>query len=101
MGDDALLGAEQLGVLQGAWWHFVFPGVALALSVAALVFINYGVDELANPRLRRRKARGDRSGAGRRARDRPVETEVLLELDDLVVDYLEADGRSAPSTTST
>jgi peptide/nickel transport system permease protein len=36
-------------VLQGAWWHFVFPGVALALSVAALVFINFGVDELANP----------------------------------------------------
>jgi peptide/nickel transport system permease protein len=44
-------------VLQGAWWHFVFPGVALALAVAALVFINYGVDELANPRLRRRRAR--------------------------------------------
>ena len=43
-------------VLQGAWWHFVFPGVALALAVAALVFINFGVDELANPRLRRRKA---------------------------------------------
>jgi peptide/nickel transport system permease protein len=42
-------------VLQGAWWHFVFPGVALALAVAALVFINFGVDELANPRLRRRK----------------------------------------------
>jgi peptide/nickel transport system permease protein len=41
-------------VLQGEWWHFVFPGVALALSVAALVFINYGIDELANPRLRRR-----------------------------------------------
>ena len=43
-------------VLQGAWWHFVFPGVAIALAVAALVFINFGVDELANPRLRRRKA---------------------------------------------
>jgi peptide/nickel transport system permease protein len=43
-------------VLQGAWWHFVFPGVALALAVAALVFINFGVDELANPRLRRRTA---------------------------------------------
>jgi peptide/nickel transport system permease protein len=43
-------------VLQGAWWHFVFPGVALALAVAALVFVNFGVDELANPRLRRRKA---------------------------------------------
>ena len=42
-------------LLQGAWWHFVFPGLALALSVAALVFINFGVDELANPRLRRRR----------------------------------------------
>ena len=42
-------------VLQGAWWHFVFPGMALALAVAALVFVNYGVDELANPRLRRRR----------------------------------------------
>jgi peptide/nickel transport system permease protein len=44
-------------VLQGAWWHFVFPGVALALAVAALVFVNYGVDELANPRLRRARRR--------------------------------------------
>jgi peptide/nickel transport system permease protein len=42
-------------VLQGVWWHFVFPGTALALAVAALVFVNYGVDELANPRLRRRR----------------------------------------------
>jgi peptide/nickel transport system permease protein len=43
-------------VLQGSWWHFFFPGIALALAVVALVFINYGVDELANPRLRRRRA---------------------------------------------
>jgi peptide/nickel transport system permease protein len=44
-------------VLQGAWWHFVFPGVAIALTVAALVFINYGVDELSNPRLRKPRRR--------------------------------------------
>ena len=44
-------------VLQGAWWHFVFPGLAIALTVAALVFINYGVDELSNPRLRRPRQR--------------------------------------------
>jgi len=43
-------------VLQGNWWHFVFPGCAIALAVAALVFINCGVDELANPRLRRRRS---------------------------------------------
>jgi peptide/nickel transport system permease protein len=44
-------------VLQGEWWHFFFPGIALALSVAALVFINFGVDELSNPRLRTRRRR--------------------------------------------
>ncbi len=44
-------------VLQGEWWHFVFPGLALAITVAALVLINYGVDEISNPRLRQRKAK--------------------------------------------
>ena len=59
-------------VLQGEWWHFVFPGVALALSVAALVFVNYGVDELANPRLRRRGRPSAWSRAlGRGNRERP------------------------------
>jgi len=44
-------------VLQGEWWHFFFPGIALALTVAALVFINYGVDEVSNPRLRPQRIR--------------------------------------------
>jgi peptide/nickel transport system permease protein len=44
-------------VLQGEWWHFVFPGLALALTVASLVLVNYGVDELSNPRLRNRAKR--------------------------------------------
>ena len=44
-------------VLQGEWWHFFFPGIALALTVAALVFVNYGIDELSNPRLRQPKFR--------------------------------------------
>ena len=50
-------------VLQGEWWPFFFPGAALALTVAALVFILAGVDEVSNPRLRvaRRKRRRLRS----------------------------------------
>jgi peptide/nickel transport system permease protein len=44
-------------MLQGEWWHFFFPGIALALSVASLVLVNYGVDELSNPRLRSRPKR--------------------------------------------
>jgi peptide/nickel transport system permease protein len=40
-------------VLQGEWWTFLFPGLALAITVAALVFILAGLDEVSNPRLRR------------------------------------------------
>jgi peptide/nickel transport system permease protein len=39
-------------VLQGEWWPFLFPVLALALTVAALVFILAGLDEVSNPRLR-------------------------------------------------
>jgi peptide/nickel transport system permease protein len=40
-------------VLQGEWWPFFFPGAALALTVAALVFVLAGIDEVSNPRLRK------------------------------------------------
>jgi peptide/nickel transport system permease protein len=39
-------------VLQGEWWAFLFPGLALAVTVASLVFILAGIDEVSNPRLR-------------------------------------------------
>ena len=39
-------------VLQGEWWPFLFPGLALALTVVALVFVLAGLDEVSNPRLR-------------------------------------------------
>ena len=39
-------------VLQGEWWPFLFPGLALVLTVVALVFLLAGIDELSNPRLR-------------------------------------------------
>jgi peptide/nickel transport system permease protein len=40
-------------LLQGAWWWFLPPGLCIALLGAGLAFINYGIDEIANPRLRR------------------------------------------------
>ncbi len=48
--------ANNSTLLQGEWWHFVFPGVAISLTVLSIVFINYGIDELSNPRLQRSKA---------------------------------------------
>jgi peptide/nickel transport system permease protein len=39
-------------LLLGAWWWFVPPGLCIAVLGAALAFINFGIDEMANPRLR-------------------------------------------------
>ena len=36
----------------GAWWWYVPPGVAAALLGMSLVLLNFGLDELGNPRLR-------------------------------------------------
>jgi peptide/nickel transport system permease protein len=45
-------------VLQGEWWPFLFPGLALVVTVVGLVFLLAGIDELSDPRLRKiRKAK--------------------------------------------
>lgn len=36
----------------GAWWWFATPGLCIALVGMALVMLNFGIDELINPRLR-------------------------------------------------
>ena len=45
-------------VLQGEWWPFVFPSLALGLTVLGLVLILTGIDEVSNPRLRVDRRRG-------------------------------------------
>ena len=39
-------------VLQGEWWPFLFPGLALVITVLGLTLILAGIDEISNPRLR-------------------------------------------------
>lgn len=36
----------------GAWWWFLPPGLCIAILGAGLTLINFGIDEIANPRLR-------------------------------------------------
>lgn len=48
MNNAVLWSALQLGM----WWWFVPPGLAIALIVGALYFMNVGLDEVFNPRLR-------------------------------------------------
>lgn len=44
-------------LLQGAWWWFVPPGLCIALLGAGLALINFGIDEIADPRLRQGRRR--------------------------------------------
>jgi peptide/nickel transport system permease protein len=45
--------AESQSALQSnAWWWFIPPGVLVALIATGLVLLNFGIDEIGNPRLR-------------------------------------------------
>jgi len=51
-----LYGAYNQGALiLGAWWWFVPPGLCIALLGSGLALLNFGIDELADPRLRRER----------------------------------------------
>ena len=39
-------------MLQGEWWAFVFPGLAIGITVLGLTLVLAGIDEVSNPRLR-------------------------------------------------
>ncbi|MGQ9587232.1 MAG: ABC transporter permease, partial [Thermoplasmata archaeon] len=43
-----------LAMSNGAWWYFVPPGVCIALVVLGFTFFGYAMDEILNPKLRRR-----------------------------------------------
>ncbi len=45
-------------LLTGSWWTFIPPGVCIALVGFSLTLINYGIDEVTNPRLRTEGASG-------------------------------------------
>ena len=44
-------------MLQGEWWAFVFPGVAIGITVLGLTLVLAGIDEVSNPRLRAERVR--------------------------------------------
>jgi peptide/nickel transport system permease protein len=53
-----LFWAQNSNVLLTGQWIILFaPGLMIALFATSLAFINFGVDELSNPRLRERRAR--------------------------------------------
>jgi peptide/nickel transport system permease protein len=58
----------------GAWWWYAPPALAVALLGTSLVLLNFGLDELGNPRLRDASGRKRRGGRAWRPTDpTPVE----------------------------
>lgn len=57
----------------GAWWMYVPAGIAVAMMGTSLVLINFGLDELGNPRLREPTGRKKRSGGRRRGAWKPTD----------------------------
>ena len=56
-GNNLFWAGNEGALLTGSWWVFVPSGVCIALVAFALALINYAVDEVTNPRLRKiRKA---------------------------------------------
>jgi peptide/nickel transport system permease protein len=51
-------------LFQGAWWWFAPPGICIALFGSGLALLNFGVDELADPRLRQIRRRRKRAKGG-------------------------------------
>lgn len=41
----------QSAILNGLWWWFVPPGLCIALLGTATALVNFGIDEISNPRL--------------------------------------------------
>ena len=41
-------------LLSGAWWWFLPPGLCIALVGTSFVLVNFAIDEISNPRLRKR-----------------------------------------------
>ena len=69
-----LFWAQNGGALfSGAWWAFVPSGICVALTAFGLSLINYGMDEITNPRLRaeRELAKVVKNAALRRVRATP------------------------------
>ncbi|MBB2976612.1 peptide/nickel transport system permease protein [Microbacterium endophyticum] len=59
---------QQSAVLRGLWWWLIPPGLCIALVGTAASLINFGVDELANPKMRSAsRALVKRTSAARRA----------------------------------
>ncbi|WP_274434912.1 ABC transporter permease [Alicyclobacillus sp. ALC3] len=49
------LSSQNGAMMVGAWWWFIPPGLGIAMLGLSFALMNFGVDQVTNPRLRRAK----------------------------------------------
>lgn len=54
-GDMFYWAQKDNALISGLWWWFIPPGLCIAVLGAGLSLINFGIDEIADPRLRQDK----------------------------------------------
>ncbi|MFC4638402.1 dipeptide/oligopeptide/nickel ABC transporter permease/ATP-binding protein [Deinococcus hohokamensis] len=82
-------------LLQGAWWWVAAPGLGIALLGTAFALVNFGIDEVTNPKVMHRTRATRVLGRGRRASTAAPEAEAaqpLLDLRRLSAGYLTPQG---------
>ena len=50
-GTNLYWASNDMALLTGSWWTFVPTGLSIAIVSFALTLINFGIDEVSNPRL--------------------------------------------------
>ncbi|MDB4969354.1 MAG: peptide transporter, ATP-binding protein [Myxococcales bacterium] len=85
-GTNLYWASNDSALLTGAWWTFVPTGLCVALVGFALTLLSFALDEVTNPRLRRRPRRGPVVRATSRPTP-PSATEALVSVRELTVRY--------------
>ena len=88
-GTNLYWAANDSALMTGSWWIFVPTGLGVALVGFGLTFVNFGIDEFNNPRLRVNRF------AVAQERVRPevsAASDLALAVTDLVVEYPSGEG---------
>jgi peptide/nickel transport system permease protein len=89
-GTNLYWASNDSALLTGAWWTFVPTGACVALVGFALTLVSFALDEVTNPRLRRREPARRRVA---RVPARPAPSaQSLVSVRDLSVRYPDAEG---------
>jgi len=100
-GSNLYWAANDAALITGTWWEFLPTGLCIALVGFGLSLVNFGIDGVANPRLRPVKHRAEREPGHGPARAADEPEALALELRELRVAYPGADSAAVEGVSLT